>query len=45
DATYQLGKLDNQSFKEIWKGKAYKDFRKQIFTDRSKIDICGNCTE
>ena len=45
DATYQLGKLDNQPFKEIWKGKAYKDFRKQIFTDRSKIDICGNCTE
>ena len=45
DATYQLGKLDNQSFKEIWKGEAYKDFRKQIFTDRSKIDMCGNCTE
>ena len=45
DATYQLGKLDNHPFKEIWKGKAYKDFRKQIFTDRSKIDICGNCTE
>ena len=45
DATYQLGKLDNQPFKEIWKGKAYKDFRKQIFTDRSKIDICRNCTQ
>lgn len=45
DAAHQLGKLDHLSFKEIWRGEAYKDFRKQIFTDRSKIDICGNCTE
>ena len=45
DATYQLGKLDNQSFKEIWKGKAYNKFRMQILKDRSKIDICRNCTQ
>ena len=45
DAAHQLGKLDHLSFKDIWEGEAYKDFRKQIFTDRSKIDICRNCSE
>ncbi len=45
DAKHQLGKLDNHFFKEIWTGKAYKDFRKQVFTSRNKIDICGNCSE
>jgi radical SAM protein with 4Fe4S-binding SPASM domain len=45
DANHQLGKLDNHFFVEIWKSKAYKDFRKQVFTDRSKIAICGNCSE
>ncbi|RLD35725.1 MAG: radical SAM protein [Bacteroidetes bacterium] len=45
NAVHQLGKLDHLSFKDIWEGEAYKDFRKQILTDRSKIDICGNCTE
>jgi radical SAM protein with 4Fe4S-binding SPASM domain len=45
DASHQLGKLDEHSFKEIWKSKAYKEFRKQIFENRSKIDICSNCTE
>ena len=45
NAVHQLGKLDHLSFKDIWEGEAYKDFRKQILTDRSKIDICRNCTE
>lgn len=45
DAGHQLGQLDNLSFKDIWKGEAYKEFRSQILEDRSKIDICCNCTE
>jgi radical SAM protein with 4Fe4S-binding SPASM domain len=45
DATHQLGKLETHSLKEIWKSKVYADFRRQVFTDRNKIDICQNCTE
>jgi radical SAM protein with 4Fe4S-binding SPASM domain len=45
DATHQFGKLETHSFKKIWKSKSYKEFRKQVFTDRNKIDICQNCTE
>jgi radical SAM protein with 4Fe4S-binding SPASM domain len=45
NATHQMGKLDNHSFKEIWRSEAYKDFRKQISEDRSQIDICRNCSE
>ncbi len=45
DATHQLGQLETHSFKEIWKSQAYDEFRKQVFTNRNKIDICQNCTE
>jgi radical SAM protein with 4Fe4S-binding SPASM domain len=45
DASHQLGTLDEHTFKEIWRSNAYNDFRQQILSDRSKIDICGNCTE
>ncbi len=45
DATHRLGDLKKQSFKEIWKGKAYNDFRRKLFSARREIDICKNCTE
>lgn len=45
DAKYTMGNLNEQSFKEIWKGNKYRAFRQQILTDRKKIDICRNCTE
>ncbi len=45
DAAHQLGKLETHFFQKIWRSKAYRDFRKQVFTGRSKIDICRNCTE
>jgi len=45
DAHHQLGKLDDHSFKEIWKGKEYSAFRSQILENRSNIDICRNCSE
>lgn len=45
DAKHQIGKLEQHSFKEIWKSQGYSDFRKQVFTNRNKIDICRNCTE
>ncbi|MDE3182787.1 MAG: SPASM domain-containing protein [Bacteroidota bacterium] len=45
DATHRLGDLKNQSFKEIWHNKNYKQFRKELTTSRKNIDICANCSE
>lgn len=45
DAQYQMGDLKTQSFKEIWNGMDYMNFRKQLMNGRKEIDICKNCTE
>lgn len=45
DADHRLGDMKKQSFKEIWQGKEYEKFRKQLFSARNEIDICKNCTE
>ena len=45
DATHPLGSLKNNSFREIWFGKPYHEFREQLLMSRSQIDICTNCTE
>ena len=45
DASHTLGSLKEKTFKEIWFGEKYVEFRKQLLTSRSKIDICTNCTE
>jgi radical SAM protein with 4Fe4S-binding SPASM domain len=46
DASYVLGNLNaSTSFESIWRGKKYQDFRKQLFSDRTKIAICTNCSE
>ena len=45
DATYKMGNLNNLSFGQIWKNKAYHEFREKILKSRKSIDICTNCTE
>ena len=45
DGTYQLGGLNNHSFKAIWKGEEYNRFRRLILKSRKNIDICQNCSE
>ena len=45
DATHRMGDLRQVSFRKIWQGPAYKNFRKQILMGRDKIEICKNCTE
>ena len=45
DGHYQLGNLMEEGFASVWKGKAYRNFRKSILRSRSEIDICSNCTE
>ncbi|RUA37871.1 MAG: radical SAM protein [Bacteroidetes bacterium] len=45
DASHQLGNLNQSSFKSIWEGREYEDFRNKLLKSRSEIDICTNCTE
>lgn len=45
DASHRLGDLKKNAFIEIWRGKAYEEFRRKLFTARKEIDICRNCTE
>lgn len=45
DAKYTMGNIHQQSFKDIWNGDKYQEFRARLFNDRKAIDICSNCTE
>jgi len=45
DADYVFGNIVDREFDNINKSAEYNEFRHQILTDRSKIDICRNCTE
>jgi radical SAM protein with 4Fe4S-binding SPASM domain len=45
DAEHELGSVKEKSFKNIWTGSAYQNFRANIFKSRKKINICTNCTE
>ena len=45
DAKYVMGNLHDASLKSIWTNAKYDAFRAQLTKDRSKIDICQNCTE
>ena len=45
DATHQLGDMKGATFKEIWQGPQYQNFRAALLRSRSEIDICKNCTE
>ncbi len=45
DAIHKLGDLKNLTFKQIWQGEAYVNFRQKLLGGRDQIDICTNCTE
>ncbi len=45
DATHRLGSLKENSFRALWRGAAYHQFRTTLLQGRDKIDICTNCTE
>jgi radical SAM protein with 4Fe4S-binding SPASM domain len=45
DAHYQLGDVNQQSFRQLWRGDAYQSFRKMLLKSRSEIEMCKNCTE
>jgi radical SAM protein with 4Fe4S-binding SPASM domain len=45
DAQHTLGSVADHSFKEIWKGTSYQNFRSSLLRSRKEIDICSNCSE
>jgi len=45
DAHFVLGDLNHHTFEEIWRGEKYNQFRESLFTSRSEIEMCRNCTE
>ncbi len=45
DAHYVMGDLQTQSFKEIWQGEKYNNFRASLLRSRDEIEMCKNCTE
>jgi radical SAM protein with 4Fe4S-binding SPASM domain len=44
DAEYVMGDLNQESFRNIWEGPGYMEFRNGILTGRNKIEMCRNCT-
>lgn len=45
DAQHNLGNIDSQGFKKVWRNTAYTNFRNALLKSRSEIDICRNCSE
>ena len=45
DAQYELGQVGEQDFKDVWYSNAYHQFRQQLITSRSQIEMCKNCSE
>jgi radical SAM protein with 4Fe4S-binding SPASM domain len=44
DAEYIMGDMIVESFREIWNGQKFRDFRKGVMKNRQGIEICRNCT-
>lgn len=45
DARHRLGDLKQHSFRSLWQGLEYRNFRQAVLKGRDQIDICTNCTE
>ncbi|MBN2665112.1 MAG: SPASM domain-containing protein [Bacteroidales bacterium] len=44
DAEYEMGDLKSETFREIWHGNKFREFRLKVLSDRKSIPICRNCT-
>ena len=45
DAHFVLGDINEKPFSSIWNGEKYGQFRLSLFSSRSEIAMCRNCTE
>ncbi|HVN56706.1 MAG TPA: radical SAM/SPASM domain-containing protein [Bacteroidales bacterium] len=44
DASYAMGDLNKNTFREIWYGEKFMNFRDEVLRNRRNIAICRNCT-
>jgi len=44
EADYVMGDLTSETFRDIWHGTKFREFRKDILSGRRSIPICRNCT-
>jgi radical SAM protein with 4Fe4S-binding SPASM domain len=44
DADYIMGDLNDSTFRQIWHGERFRNFRQRVLSERDTIEICGNCT-
>lgn len=44
DAEFIMGDLTKDSFRTIWNGTEYAEFRKRVLSERKSVSICRNCT-
>lgn len=44
DAEFIMGDLKKDSFRTIWNGSDYNEFRRRVLSERKSIGICRNCT-
>lgn len=44
DAEYEMGDLRSETFRDIWHGSKFREFRKNVLSDRKSIQICRNCS-
>ena len=46
DVDFGMGEAFNGStFAQIWRGRAYMDFRRTVLADRGSVGMCRNCSE
>lgn len=45
DAQYEMGRIGEKPFSEIWNSPLYDNFRAQILQSRSSLEMCRNCSE
>jgi radical SAM protein with 4Fe4S-binding SPASM domain len=45
DAEYRQGDLKTETFRQLWQGPKYQQFRKSLLKGRDQIEMCRNCTE
>ncbi|MDH5609184.1 MAG: SPASM domain-containing protein [Cyclobacteriaceae bacterium] len=45
DASHPMGNLFSRPFAEIWNDIPYRNFRKELLTSRSSVEMCKNCSE
>jgi radical SAM protein with 4Fe4S-binding SPASM domain len=46
NAEFEMGRaFTGASFRSIWRGRAYADFRRRLLADRMNVAICANCSE